>query len=136
MSAYPPGPETGGRPQGQPPGPPPGPGHPPPGAGRPQPGSAPRGTGLTQQGPPPGRPGTGLRGLSRHDETKAAFRTTELIAYLATVIGVLIASAVVDENGDGQGFGAARAWLYVTLLTIGYLVSRGLAKSGSRGDGR
>jgi hypothetical protein len=74
--------------------------------------------------------------LSRHDETKAAFRTTELIAYLATVIGVLIASAVVDENGDGQGFGAARAWLYVTLLTIGYLVSRGLAKSGSQSDGR
>ncbi len=33
---------------------------------------------------------------------------------------------------DGQGFGAASAWLYVTLLTIGYMVSRGLAKSGSR----
>jgi hypothetical protein len=66
-------------------------------------------------------------------ETKAAFRTTELIAYLAAVLGVLIASAVVDEAGNaGGGFEADQAWLYVTLLTIGYLISRGLAKSGSR----
>jgi len=26
---------------------------------------------------------------------------------------------------------ADKAWLYITLLTIGYLISRGLAKSGS-----
>ena len=65
-------------------------------------------------------------------ETKSSYKTTELIAYVVTVLGVLIASAMVDENEDGQGFGADRAWLYVTLLTVGYLVSRGLAKSGSR----
>jgi len=64
-------------------------------------------------------------------ETKPAFKTTEIIFYLLTVAGVLIASALVDENEDGQGFGAEKAWLYVTLLTIGYLVSRGIAKSGS-----
>lgn len=29
-------------------------------------------------------------------------------------------------------FGPQEAWFYVTLLTIGYMVSRGLAKSGSR----
>ena len=61
-------------------------------------------------------------------ETKASFKTTELLAYLAAVIGVLIASAVVDASD----FGAQEAWFYVTLLTIGYMVSRGLAKSGSR----
>ena len=61
-------------------------------------------------------------------ETKASFKTTELIAYVAAVLGVLIASAVVDTSD----FGAQEAWFYVTLLTIGYLVSRGLAKSGSR----
>jgi hypothetical protein len=43
-------------------------------------------------------------------------------------IGVLIASAMVD----GEDFGAQDAWFLVTLLTIGYMVSRGLAKSGSR----
>ena len=34
---------------------------------------------------------------------------------------------------DGASdFGTQEAWFYITLLTIGYLVSRGLAKSGSR----
>lgn len=61
-------------------------------------------------------------------ETKAAPKTTELIAYIASVIGVLVASAMVDKSD----FGAQEAWFYVTLLTIGYMVSRGLAKSGSR----
>ena len=64
-------------------------------------------------------------------ETKAAFKTTEFIAFVAMVIGVLIAAAVVDDAGAG-GFGAEQAWLYVTVLTVGYMVSRGLAKSGSR----
>ena len=69
--------------------------------------------------------------VAHSTETKAAFKTTQLRAYLLTVAGVLIASAVIDENQDGQGFGAERAWLYITMLTIGYLVSRGLAKAGS-----
>lgn len=63
-------------------------------------------------------------------ETKPSHKTSELIAYVLTVIGVLVASAVVDDN---SGFGAQDAWFYVTLLTIGYMVSRGLAKAGSRG---
>jgi len=61
-------------------------------------------------------------------ETKAAFKTTEFLAYLAAVAGVLIASAIVDATD----FGSQDAWFFVTLLTIGYMVSRGLAKSGSR----
>jgi hypothetical protein len=60
-------------------------------------------------------------------ETKAAFKTTELIVYVLAVAGVLIASAIVD-----QSFGADPAWRYVTFLTVGYMISRGLAKSGSR----
>ena len=61
-------------------------------------------------------------------ETKSSFKTTELIAYVAAVIGVLVAAAMVDASD----FGAQEAWFYVTLLTIGYMVSRGLAKSGAR----
>ena len=64
-------------------------------------------------------------------ETKASFKTTEFFAYLAAVVGVLIAAGVVDESNAG-GFGAKQAWLYVTILTVGYMVSRGFAKSGSR----
>lgn len=59
---------------------------------------------------------------------KASFKTTELIAYVAAVAGVLIAAAMVGASD----FGAQEAWFYVTLLTIGYMVSRGLAKSGAR----
>jgi hypothetical protein len=72
-------------------------------------------------------------------ETKAAFKTTEFFAFVAVLIGVLIAAAVIDET-DAGGFGARQAWLYATILTVGYMVSRGLAKSGSRdpydADGR
>ena len=60
-------------------------------------------------------------------ETKASFKTTELIVYVLAVLGVLIASAIVD-----QSFGADPAWRYVTYLTVGYMISRGLAKAGSR----
>jgi hypothetical protein len=67
----------------------------------------------------------------RSTETKASFKTTEFFAYLAAVVGVLIAAGVVDESNAG-GFGARQAWLYVTILTVGYMVSRGFAKSGSR----
>jgi len=61
-------------------------------------------------------------------ETKSSYKTTELIAYVVIAIAILIVSAVTD-NSD---FGTQEAWFYITLLTIGYMVSRGLAKSGSR----
>ena len=64
-------------------------------------------------------------------ETKAAYKTTELIAFVAVLVAVLVAAALVD-NDDAGGLGAKQAWLYVTILTVGYMVSRGLAKSGSR----
>jgi hypothetical protein len=51
-----------------------------------------------------------------------------MIAYVAAVVGIGITALVVDDNPD---FGAERAWLYITILTVGYLLSRGLAKSGS-----
>jgi hypothetical protein len=69
----------------------------------------------------------------RSTETKASFKTTELMAYIAAVIGVLIASAAVGAtHAHIDYFRADKAWFYIVLLTIGYVVSRGLAKSGSR----
>ncbi len=61
-------------------------------------------------------------------ETKSSYKTTELIVYALAVLGVLIAAALVTD----ASFGADHAWRYVTYLTIGYMISRGLAKSGSR----
>ncbi|WP_233412494.1 hypothetical protein [Nucisporomicrobium flavum] len=74
----------------------------------------------------------------RPAETKAAFKTTEFIAYVVITVAILIASLVADGNGNGDNgssadyFRADRAWLYITLLTIGYMISRGLAKAGTR----
>ncbi|HEX6027132.1 MAG TPA: hypothetical protein VFZ00_34350 [Solirubrobacter sp.] len=67
----------------------------------------------------------------RATESKASFKTTEFFAYIAVLVSLLIAAAVTDEANAG-GFGAQQVWLYVTVLTVGYMVSRGLAKSGSR----
>ena len=64
-------------------------------------------------------------------ETKAAFKTTEFFAYVAVLAGILIAGAVINDANDGA-FDATRVWLYATILTVGYMISRGLAKSGSR----
>ncbi|MWV48113.1 hypothetical protein GRS96_02340 [Rathayibacter sp. VKM Ac-2803] len=66
-------------------------------------------------------------------ETKASLKTTEFWAFLLISIAILVAAAVTDNGDDGQGFGADNAWMYVSFVTVGYLVSRGLAKSGTRG---
>jgi hypothetical protein len=66
-------------------------------------------------------------------ETKASFKTTEFFAYLAAVAAVVITAWVVDGNGNtADPFNAEQALRYLTFLTIGYMVSRGLAKAGSR----
>ena len=70
-------------------------------------------------------------------ETKQAFKTTEFWVYVAILLGLLIAGLVADGGGDagttteGDGFGADKVWLYAVILTVGYLLSRGLAKAGS-----
>jgi hypothetical protein len=63
-------------------------------------------------------------------ETKASFKTNKFVAFVVVLVGILIAAAVVDQ-ADAGGLGAKQAWLYVTILTVGYMVSRGLAKSGT-----
>jgi uncharacterized membrane protein len=78
---------------------------------------------------------TGARSARRlATETKAAFKTTEFWAFVVIVVGILL-SALLIKGGDTRGtdeFIARQAWLYVAIVTGAYLVSRGLAKSGSR----
>ena len=64
-------------------------------------------------------------------ETKSALKTTEFMAFLGVLAALLIAALIVDE-ADAGGYGAKQAWLYATILTSSYMISRGLAKSGSR----
>jgi hypothetical protein len=96
---------------------------------------------MSTQDPVRNRPGAvdggrtaALAGSSRHrrtTETKAAFKTTEFLAYLAFLAALFIAGAVLDQS-DAGGLGGRQVWLYGTILTAGYMISRGLAKSGSR----
>lgn len=58
-------------------------------------------------------------------ETKPFFLTSEFLAALLTTLAVLLAAAVAD-NLD-----APRAWLIAGIVVAAYVVSRGLAKSGS-----
>jgi hypothetical protein len=56
---------------------------------------------------------------------------------VAIVAGILIAAAMIglgEGNGDANvdAFSASRAWLYIAIVGVGYMVSRGLAKAGSR----
>jgi hypothetical protein len=60
------------------------------------------------------------------DETKNALKTTEFIAMTGVIAAILIATWVSDSLDD------VRAWTLVAAVAIGYMISRGLAKSGSR----
>src|SRR3954463_14897174 len=67
-------------------------------------------------------------------ETKAAPKTTEFIAMVAVVVGILISAALIKggDTGGTDEFIARQAWLYVAIVAAGYMISRGLAKSGTR----
>ena len=80
----------------------------------------------------PNRNGRAPRARRLVTEIKASFKTTEFFAYLAVVVGLLIAGNTVEgQEGGADYFAADKVWLYITLLTIGYMISRGLAKAGS-----
>jgi hypothetical protein len=77
------------------------------------------------------RPGTIARLTT---ETKHAFKTTEFVAMVVVIIGILVSAAAI-KGGDTDGtdeFLARQAWLYVSIVAGSYFISRGLAKSGSR----
>jgi hypothetical protein len=66
-------------------------------------------------------------------ETKQAFKTTEFWAMVVVIVGILVSAAAVKGGDNGTDeFIARNAWLYVAIVAAGYMVSRGLAKSGVR----
>ena len=81
--------------------------------------------------------GTGAMATARplrpSTETKRSLRTTELALYAVAVLAVVMAALAVDADGEGgtDPFGAEDALRYITFLTIGYMLARGLAKAGS-----
>ena len=66
-------------------------------------------------------------------ETKSFLKTSEFWVFLTLVIAILIAGTAIEgEEGGSDFFAADKVWLYVTLLGLGYMLSRGIAKSGVR----
>jgi hypothetical protein len=59
-------------------------------------------------------------------ETKLSFKTTEFWAMGGVIAAILVAAAVSDSLGD------VRAWTLVAGVAAAYIISRGLAKAGSR----
>ncbi|WP_406081833.1 hypothetical protein [Micromonospora sp. NBC_00858] len=65
-------------------------------------------------------------------ETKQAFLTTEFWIYAAAVAVVVIAAFWRGSATNGLNINNPnQAWWFLTILTGGYLVSRGLSKAGS-----
>ena len=75
------------------------------------------------------------RGVVRRltTETKQAFKTTEFWAMLGVIVAILVSAAAINggDTGGTDEFIARNAWLYVSIVAGAYLISRGLAKSGS-----
>src|SRR3954452_11111628 len=78
-----------------------------------------------------GRAGRGSARLTT--ETKHSSKTSELYIWAAVTIGILLAG-LLTKAGDGHDdrLQSKQAWLYVAIVTSASLVSRGLARSGSR----
>jgi hypothetical protein len=77
------------------------------------------------------------RSVSRRlsTETKSALKTTEFWAMVGVIAAILVSAAAITGGDTAPGtdeFIARQAWLYVAIVAVGYMISRGLAKSGSR----
>ena len=60
-------------------------------------------------------------------ETKAGLKTTEFFLTVAAVVALIVATYVADAD-----LGANEGWRYASWIVAAYLVSRGLAKLGTR----
>jgi len=68
----------------------------------------------------------------RHNGLTSFFDHTELIVYVLAVLGVFVAYDLESASSPTRSEALTdKTWLYITLLTVGYMISRGLARSGS-----
>ena len=77
---------------------------------------------LRQQTPPP----YGYERPRRSIETKPFYLTSEFVGSVLAIAGIAITAVSSDA------FGAWRAWILITAITVAYMISRGIAKSGTR----
>ena len=68
--------------------------------------------------------------LDYTSETKPFFLTSEFLAFVLLLMGLGIAAGSSDQM-DARLF-----WILATVATVAYMLSRGIAKSGSRSRAR
>ena len=69
------------------------------------------------------------------NDIRISTRTLEFAVYVAAVLATIITAAVVGDDASENGvdvFNANDAMQYITFLTVGLMVARGLAKAGNR----
>ena len=62
----------------------------------------------------------------RTPETKEFFKTSEFGAWLLTIVGIAIAGLSADDIEPSL------VWILITILSFAYIISRGIAKSGTK----
>jgi len=72
------------------------------------------------------RPNAGTR--RTFTETKLGFKTSEFLVMVGAIAGILIATYADGDDTLTQNDG----WRYAAFVAIAYIVSRGLAKLGTR----
>ena len=68
----------------------------------------------------------GMRGATMPVETKPFFLTSEFWAALALIVALAVATGASDELDDRL------FWTLATIITSVYVLSRGIAKSGTK----
>jgi surface polysaccharide O-acyltransferase-like enzyme len=69
------------------------------------------------------------------NDIRISTRTLEFAVYIAAVIATIITATVVGDDASENGvdvFNANDAMQYITWLTVGLMIARGLAKAGNR----
>jgi hypothetical protein len=75
----------------------------------------------------PGRPQQRHQQRPQHPiETKPFYMTSEFVGSLLAIAGIALTAVSSDA------FGAWRAWILITAITVGYVISRGIAKAATR----
>ena len=74
-----------------------------------------------------GRGFTADRTRQAFTETKAFYKTSEFLVWLVSIAGVLVVTYLDDSASLSNWHG----WLLISVLSAAYMLSRGIAKSGS-----
>ena len=82
--------------------------------------------GVAQQYAPGRPPQRHQQGPQHPIETKPFYLTSEFVGSVLAIAGIAITAVSSDA------FGAWRAWILITAITVGYVISRGIAKAATR----